>query len=109
MSKKKYLKKFLQIGTSELYGPVTNPVDEKYPINPTSPYSVSKLAADMHLETMFNVRNLPMNIIIPSKGYGSGQLLYRLVPKSAYLILKGKKFPLEEEEKLKSHLCIAGI
>ena len=95
MSKKKYLKKFLQIGTSELYGPVSNPVDEKYPINPTSPYSVSKLAADLHLETMFKVRNFPMNIIRPSNGYGSGQLLYRIVPKSAYLILKGEKFPLE--------------
>ena len=95
LSNKNYLKKFLQIGTSELYGPVSEPVDEKYPINPTSPYSISKLAADMHLETMFKVRNFPMNIIRPSNGYGSGQLLYRIVPKSAYLILKGEKFPLE--------------
>ena len=95
LSNKSYLKKFLQIGTSELYGPVDKPVDENYPINPTSPYSISKLAADMHLETMFKVRNFPMNIIRPSNGYGSGQLLYRIVPKSAYLILKGEKFPLE--------------
>ena len=95
LSNKSYLKKFLQIGTSELYGPVDKPVDENYPINPTSPYSISKLAADMHLETMFKVRNYPMNIIRPSNGYGSGQLLYRIVPKSAYLILKGEKFPLE--------------
>ncbi len=95
LSKKEYLKKFLQIGTSELYGPVTKPVDEKYPVNPTSPYSVSKLAADMHLETMYKVRKFPMNIIRPSNGYGSGQLLYRIVPKSAYLMLKGEKFPLE--------------
>jgi dTDP-glucose 4,6-dehydratase len=95
LSNKSYLKKFLQIGTSELYGPVSEPVDENYPINPTSPYSISKLAADMHLETMFKVRKFPMNIIRPSNGYGSGQLLYRIVPKSAYLILKGEKFPLE--------------
>ena len=95
LSNKSYLKKFLQIGTSELYGPVAEPVDENYPINPTSPYSISKLAADMHLETMFKVRKFPMNIIRPSNGYGSGQLLYRIVPKSAYLILKGEKFPLE--------------
>ena len=55
----------------------------------------------MHLETMFNVRNFPMNIIRPSNGYGSGQLLYRIVPKSAYLILKGEKFPLEGGGKVK--------
>jgi dTDP-glucose 4,6-dehydratase len=101
LSNKSYLKKFLQVGTSELYGPVSEPVDENYPINPTSPYSISKLAADMHLETMFKVRNFPMNIIRPSNGYGSGQLLYRIVPKSAYLILKGEKFPLEGGGKVK--------
>ena len=101
LSNKSYLKKFLQIGTSELYGPVSEPVDENYPINPTSPYSISKLAADMHLETMFKVRKFPMNIIRPSNGYGSGQLLYRIVPKSAYLILKGEKFPLEGGGRIK--------
>ena len=95
LSTKSYLKNFLQIGTSELYGSVDKPVDENYPINPTSPYSVSKLAADMHLETMFKVKKFPMNIIRPSNGYGPGQLLYRIIPKCAYMLLKGKKFPLE--------------
>ncbi len=95
LSSKSYLKNFLQIGTSELYGSVNKPVDENYPINPTSPYSVSKLAADMHLETMFKVKNFPMNIIRPSNGYGPGQLLYRIIPKCAYMLLNGQKFSLE--------------
>jgi dTDP-glucose 4,6-dehydratase len=98
---KPYLKKFLQIGTSELYGPVNKPADENHPLNPTSPYSVSKLACDMHLETMFKVKNFPMNIIRPSNGYGSGQLLYRIVPKAALLLLQGKKFPLQGGGKVK--------
>ncbi len=101
LSKKNYLKKFLQVGTSELYGSVNKPVNENYPINPTSPYSISKLAADMHLETMFKVKNFPMNIIRPSNGYGPGQLLYRIIPKCAYMILKGHKFPLEGGGKVK--------
>jgi dTDP-glucose 4,6-dehydratase len=92
---KKFLKKFLQVGTSELYGPVDRPANEDHPLNPTSPYAVSKLAADMHLESMFKVKQFPMNVIRPSNGYGSGQLLYRIIPKAAYLILKGKKFQLE--------------
>jgi len=76
-------------------------VDENYPLNPTSPYAVSKLAADMHLESMFKVKNFPMNIIRPSNGYGSGQLLYRIIPKAALMILKGEKFPLEGGGKVK--------
>ena len=98
---KPYIKKFLQIGTSELYGPVEKPADENHPLNPTSPYSISKLACDMHLETMFKVKNFPMNIIRPSNGYGSGQLLYRIVPKAALLLLQGKKFPLQGGGKVK--------
>ncbi len=76
-------------------------MDENYPLNPTSPYAVSKLAADMHLESMFKVKNFPMNIIRPSNGYGSGQLLYRIIPKAALMILKGEKFPLEGGGKVK--------
>ena len=95
LQKKKYFKKFLQVGTSELYGPVDRPANEEHPLNPTSPYAISKLACDMHLETMFKVKKFPMNIIRPSNGYGSGQLLYRIVPKAALLIMQGQKFPLE--------------
>jgi len=98
---KKYLKKFIQVGTSELYGPVDKPANENHSLNPTSPYAISKLAADMHLESMYKVKNFPMNIIRPSNGYGSGQLLYRIIPKAALVILKGKKFSLEGGGKVK--------
>jgi dTDP-glucose 4,6-dehydratase len=98
---KNYLKKFVQVGTSELYGPVDKPADENHPLNPTSPYAVSKLAADMHLESMYKVKNFPMNIIRPCNGFGSGQLLYRIVPKAALMLLKGQKFPLEGGGKVK--------
>ena len=42
-----------------------------------------------------------MNIIRPSNGYGSGQLLYRIIPKAALMILRGQKFPLEGGGKVK--------
>ena len=55
----------------------------------------------MHLESMFKVKKFPMNIIRPSNGYGSGQLLYRTIPKAALMILRGQKFPLEGGGKVK--------
>lgn len=90
-----WLDRFIQIGTSELYGPVLEPALEDAPIFPTSPYAVSKLAADMHLETMFRVRNFPMNILRPSNAYGPGQLLYRILPKAVYSVVNNLKVPLE--------------
>ncbi len=90
-----YLEKFVQIGTSELYGSVERPAAEDAPLRPTSPYSVSKMAADLHLQTLWAVRQFPMNILRPSNGYGPGQLLYRVLPRAVLCGLTGRKLPLE--------------
>jgi dTDP-glucose 4,6-dehydratase len=90
-----YLRKFVQIGTSELYGPVDRPVGEDAPLKPTSPYAVSKLAADMHLETLWSAKQFPMNIIRPSNAYGPGQQVWRVLPRAVLCGLTGKKLPLQ--------------
>ena len=90
-----YLKKLIQIGTSELYGSVILPALETTPFQPTSPYAVSKLAADLHLITLHLANKLPMNIIRPSNAYGPGQQLWRVIPRAIYCCLTGQKFPLE--------------
>lgn len=95
LTKRDYLKRFIQIGTSELYGSVDGPVREDAALRPTSPYAVSKMAGDLHLETMWAVRKFPMNIIRPSNAYGPGQLLYRVLPRAVFCGLTGRKLPLE--------------
>lgn len=92
---KKYLKRFLQIGTSELYGSVNEPSKENSPLIPSSPYAVSKMAADLHLETMFAVKNFPMNILRPSNAYGPGQQVWRVIPRAILCGLSNKRLPLE--------------
>jgi len=92
---KSYFKKFIQIGTSELYGSVEKPADERHPISPTSPYAVSKLAADLHLETLFKVKNFNMNILRPSNAYGEGQQVWRVLPRAVLCGITGQKLPLE--------------
>jgi dTDP-glucose 4,6-dehydratase len=92
---KKYLKQFLQIGSSEIYGPYDFPAKEDEKPNPTSPYAISKLAADYHMLSLYNRLGFPTNIIRPCNCYGSGQLLYRLVPKALLYGITNQKFPLE--------------
>lgn len=92
---KKWMKKFIQIGSSEIYGSVTEPVSEEGPIKPTSPYAVSKVAGDMHLRAIHNIRKFPMNIVWPSNAYGSGQQLYRIIPRTILCCLFDKKLPLQ--------------
>lgn len=94
LMKRSYLKRFIQIGTSELYGSVNIPAKEDAPIKPSSPYAASKAAFDLHLISIHNVLKFPMNIIRPSNAYCAGQLLHRVIPKAVICALMGKKLPL---------------
>ena len=86
---KSYFEHWMQIGSSEVYGPAIKSASlETDAPNPTSPYSVSKLAGDLHLKTYFDSIKFPMNIIRPSNSYA-------LIPKAAFCALKGIHFPLE--------------
>ena len=89
-----YLERFIQIGTSELYGAVDFPAKETTPIQPTSPYAASKAAFDMHLISIHRVLKFPMNIIRPSNAYCPGQLLHRVIPKAVVCGLTGQRLPL---------------
>lgn len=92
---RKWLKRFIQISTSELYGSVTSPSKESDPIRATSPYAVSKAAFDMHLEVMHRIHGFPMNIIRPSNCYTPGQQLHRIIPKALLCAEKGEKLQLQ--------------
>ena len=92
---RKYMERFIQIGTSELYGSVEAPSKEDAPIKPTSPYAASKAAFDMYLLSVSNVLKFPMNIIRPSNAYGPGQLLHRVIPRAVLCGLTGQKLPLQ--------------
>ncbi len=90
-----YLQRFIQIGTSELYGSVDFAAKETSPIQPTSPYAASKAAFDMYLVSVHRALNFPMNIIRPCNAYCPGQLLHRVIPKAIIAGLTGRKLPLQ--------------
>ena len=64
-------KKFIQASTPEVYGRM-----ERYPIketdfpNPTTPYAVSKLSADLYLKYMYQAYNFPVVMSRHANAYG---------------------------------------
>lgn len=94
LSLRDYVQRFVQIGTSEIYGSVDQPSKESDPVYPNSPYAISKWAFDRHLEVMFKIHKFPMNIIRPSNCITEGQQLYRIVPKAAVHAFAKRKLPL---------------
>lgn len=89
-----WLKRFVQIGTSELYGSCDHPVAEDSPYRPSSPYAVSKAAFDQHLQIMHRVHGFPMQIVRPSNCLCVGQQLHRIVPRAAICAVYGQKLQL---------------
>ena len=80
--------------SSEIYGTAQYvPIDEKHPLNPTSPYAASKAAADRYCFAYWNTYKLPIAIIRPFNTYGPRHT-YDVIPKFIKLALQGKDLPI---------------
>jgi GDP-mannose 4,6-dehydratase len=64
-------RKLIIASTAEVYGIQGNiPLTEDSPLKPSSPYAVSKAAADMYVRMMFNSYNLHGTVMRPTNSYG---------------------------------------
>ncbi|QOG12089.1 GDP-mannose 4,6-dehydratase [Arcobacter sp. FWKO B] len=89
----KFIKKFLQVSTPEVYGDCNN-ITESMNLAPSSPYAASKASADLALYAYFKTHKFPINYTRASNVYGSYQQLYRIIPKTILSIKKGVNLPL---------------
>ena len=94
--KQKKLKKYIYIGTPEIFGSNKTPIKENAMLyNPTTPYASSKLALEMLLNNFILKPDYKIIIARFSNFYGCGQPMYRLLPKLIYCINNRIKFPLQ--------------
>jgi dTDP-glucose 4,6-dehydratase len=90
----KFIKKYVHISTPEVYGNCTGLVNENSSFNPSTPYAVSRAAADMSLNTYGEAYNFPYIITRAANVYGPHQQLYRIIPRTILYLLLGKKLQL---------------
>jgi dTDP-glucose 4,6-dehydratase len=90
------LPRFLQISTDEVYGSLgpTGLFTEQTPIAPNSPYSASKAAADLLVQSYHHTFGLPVLITRCSNNYGPYQFPEKLIPLFVTNLLEGRKVPL---------------
>ena len=91
---REYLKSYVHISSAEIYGPCEKPVTESAPLNPTTAYAVSKVAADLYLLTAFKHFGFPVIIIRSTNVYGRHQQLYKIIPRTAIYLTEGKKIEM---------------
>lgn len=86
------VKRILHTSTSEVYGTARYvPINEAHPLQPQSPYSATKIAADAIALSFFNTFNLPLTIVRPFNTYGPRQSARAVIPTAITQILAGKK------------------
>ncbi|MES9857786.1 MAG: NAD-dependent 4,6-dehydratase LegB [Sedimenticola sp.] len=84
--------KVVHTSTSEVYGTAQYvPIDEKHPMQPQSPYSATKIAADAIAMSFYNTFNLPVTIARPFNTYGPRQSARAVIPTIITQIADGKK------------------
>jgi dTDP-glucose 4,6-dehydratase len=89
------LKKYVHVSTPEVYGDTGGaamPESDHY--RPSTPYAVSRAAADMSLASYFKRYQFPVVFTRAANVYGPGQQLYRVIPKAILSAMKGETMQL---------------
>src|SRR5580692_263634 len=99
VARAKGVDKFLQVGTDEVYGslPEDRPeikFTEETPLQPNSPYSASKAAADCLVRSYFHTFHMPVLITRCSNNYGPYHFPEKMIPLFVTNLMEGKKVPL---------------
>ena len=92
--KQNNVKKIIHVSTDEVYGEnVDKPFVEDDRLNPTNPYSASKAAAEMIVNSYFISFSLPVVVVRANNIFGVRQFPEKIIPKFILRCIEG--LPLE--------------
>ncbi|WP_327154730.1 GDP-mannose 4,6-dehydratase [Streptomyces tubercidicus] len=75
------VRRLVHTSTSEVYGTaLTAPISEDHPLQPQSPYSASKIGADMMALSHRHAFELPVTVVRPFNTYGPRQSARAVIP-----------------------------
>ena len=89
-----FLDRYVHVTTPEVYGSTSGWVVEEAAFNPSTPYAVSRAAGDMLMRIYQETFDLPVVSTRAANVYGPGQPLYRIIPRTAFRLLSGRKLQL---------------
>ena len=89
-----YLDQYIHISSAEIFGSCPDPLSETDLFNPSTPYAVSKTAADMFINTLIRNFDFPATLIRSTNVYGVHQQLFKIIPRTVIYIKTGKTLEL---------------
>ncbi len=95
VSRQYSIERFLHVSTDEVYGSIEEGFStESSPLNPSSPYSASKAAAEHFVFSYLHTFNLPVLMVRCSNNYGPRQFPEKLIPHFISRLLKNESVPV---------------
>ncbi|MHB8329632.1 MAG: NAD-dependent epimerase/dehydratase family protein, partial [Acidimicrobiales bacterium] len=88
--------RFVNTGTSEIYGDVESPFREDMAVRPVSPYSASKHAAETLCRLFHQGRGWPIVMLRPFNAFGPAQTPDRVIPEIIVRALRGEELLMTE-------------
>jgi dTDP-glucose 4,6-dehydratase len=87
--------RFIQVSTDEVYGSIAEGSwEETQPLDPSSPYSASKAAADLMVLAYAKTYGMNIGITRCSNNYGFRQFPEKVIPRFVTNLLNGQKVPI---------------
>ncbi len=84
------VERLVHTSTSEVYGSARRvPIDESHPLQPQSPYSASKIGADMLALSYHHSFGLPVAVVRPFNTYGPRQSTRAVIPTVLHQLCSG--------------------
>src|SRR5579884_3442533 len=95
-ARKHAVERFVHVSTDEVYGDVAAPLeaDERFVLNPSSPYSAAKAGSDLLALAYVRTYRLPVMVTRASNNYGPYQFPEKLIPLMITNALAGRKLPV---------------
>lgn len=89
------VRKIVHVSTDEVYGSkLSGSFDENSPLNPSSPYSATKAAADLMALAWHSTYKLPVVVVRCTNNFGPFQHPEKFIPKTIIRASKGQEVPL---------------
>ena len=100
-------RKLAAASTAEVYGlQGKEPLKETLALRPTSPYAVSKAAADLYLQMMFHTYNLNGSVIRPTNSYGRKFDTSFIIEYLVTQMLKGEKVYVGAPDSVRDYMYV---
>lgn len=102
-------RRFVNVGTSEIYGDVPAPFREDQPVRPISPYAASKYGAECFARVLHQGRGAPIVFLRPFNAYGPAQSTDRVIPEIIVRALRGEPVRMTQGRQTREFNYVADL